>query len=205
MFAVMYPLNKSYKITTWKLIICAVVLTIAGIAGAYLMYFIEAGKFQGRSFFGAVFLPPIIMVITSAALKISSEAVLDLCAPAECIMLALLKIKCKIDGCCYGRIIHTAADETITRFPSQIVECINALTIMAVLIIMIRRGKQRGKIYPWYLIIYGVCRFVLNLLRETTPFVWILPAGNFWSIISVIAGAVWILFFNKKRSNQSMQ
>lgn len=82
----------------------------------------------------------------------------------------------------------TSAQIYYFRFPSQIVESLMGLFIAVALLRMFLRGKQEGKLYPLFLVIYGVLRFLLNLLRVTEPFVWILPAGNFWSLISIAAG-----------------
>ena len=54
-----------------------------------------------------------------------------------------------------------------------------------------------GKLYCWYMIIYGCIRFGLNLLREhpkqSERF---LPIGNIWSIVAVIIGVLWIFIIN---------
>lgn len=194
MLAVMYIGNGSspYRFKTWKLLISSVVLTFAGVLGAYLMSWLESGSFGGRSFYGAVFLPPAIMALTAVILKLPPEKLIDLTAVGECIMLAILKVQCIQDGCCGGRPVISPFSGKSFVFPSQEVELINALVIMIVLLLIINRRKNTGRIYPLYLIIYGVTRFILNLFRDTSPFVWILPAGNFWSLISVAAGFIWI-------------
>ena len=108
-------------------------------------------------------------------------------------MLALLKVQCIVDGCCYGMALRLNSEGRLVRFPSQAVECADALVLAAVLLLMIRMGKGRGRMYAWYMLLYGVCRFGLNLLRETTPFIWIQPAGNFWSLVSIAIGLAILL------------
>ena len=57
----------------------------------------------------------------------------------------------------------------------------------------------KGRLYGVYFLIYGVLRFALNFLRRgTTPFVWIIPAGHFWSLISIGLGITWILLYRSK-------
>ena len=60
--------------------------------------------------------------------------------------------------------------------------------------------KNRGTIYPWYLIIYGGVRFVLNIFREewvTTEM--IMPFGNIWSLVSIAIGVLWLLWIRKHK------
>lgn len=74
---------------------------------------------------------------------------------------------------------------------------LNAMILMGLLVYLIHNGKQRGKIYLWYLILYGGTRFVLNCFRDTEPFIWNISYGHFWSIISMIVGIV-LLCIQKK-------
>lgn len=193
MLMVTVPLARRLKLPKIRTVIFTVLLALVGLAGALLMGVAEGNAWGARSFFGALFLPLLVMPPVALLLRYPCGKMLDLCAPAECVMLALLKLKCYADGCCYGREI-TLFSRTFV-FPSQLTELAAALILMAVLIKLILSGLQEGSVYPWYMILYGVSRFFLNLLRDTTPFVWILPAGNFWSIVSLILGilALWIL------------
>ena len=191
MIAVMLVAGRWLNVKAWQSAASAVVLTAAGIAGAKLMAFIEAGSWGGRSFFGALFFAPLLMTPLALALRVSVGDMLDMCAPAECVMLALLKVQCHLEGCCYGRVQRISMTGQAIRFPSQLVECANAALIMLLLLWIIRRGRARGRVYAWYMVIYGVCRFALNWMRETAPFVWVLPAGNFWALVSLaIGGAI---------------
>ena len=85
------------------------------------------------------------------------------------------------------------------QFPSQIVELITILFIMLLLLRIERSGRAAQRLYGHYIIYYGVTRFALNWFRYgLTPFVWILPAGNFWSLVSIALGAAWILLMRRK-------
>ena len=205
MFGVMLIAGKNFHIPWWKLLLSSVVLTAAGVLGAYLMFLLENGSWGGKSFFGSIFLPPVMMLAAAKLLKIRQSELLDLCAPAECVMLALLKVDCLRSGCCAGRVIGLSAytGEPV-RFPSQIAEGVNALILMVFLILIVRQDKMSGTAYPLYMILYGVCRFFLNLLRETTPFIWILPAGNFWALVCTALGIIaWFLIQKHKKTDTS--
>lgn len=198
MLGVMLYLRKFYIVDIWKIVVSSLLLTISGLLGAKLMFWIESGKVGGVSFFGAIFLPPLSMSLVAMLLSIPVGTLLDMCAPAECIMLALLKIKCFFDGCCKGKVIYVV-DTLEIRFPSQMIEMLTVLGVFVFLLVLIRKGKYAYQIYAWYMVGYGITRFGLNLLRETEPFVWILPAGNFWALISSVIGVIWIVICKRKK------
>lgn len=199
MLIVMLYLRKFYQLNIWKTVMLSVILTISGTIGTKVLYWIENGSMGGVSFFGAIFFAPILMILVAVIMKISIGTVLDICAPAECMMLTLMKISCLTSGCCKGRIIGVIGDVSI-RFPSQIVEMIASFILMLCLVILIKKNKYHNQIYACYMIGYGVMRFTLNWFRETTEFILKLPAGNFWSIISVCCGIVIIWYMNNRKN-----
>ena len=177
------------QIRIWKFPIISILLTIAGVAGAMLMFFIESGSFGGTSFFGAILFIPVLL-LPGMLLGISFRDLMDLCAPAECLMLAFMKLDCLQSNCCLGKYLPALE----FQFPSQIVEMLTILVIMLLLLKLEHSKKHRGQLYGHYLILYGVTRFILNWFRYgLTPFVWILPAGNFWSLVAIALGLVWLL------------
>lgn len=176
------------QIQIWKFPIISLLLTIAGVAGAMLMFYIESGKFGGTSFFGAILFIPVLL-LPALLLQVRYGTLMDLCAPAECLMLAFMKLDCLMSDCCIGKYLPALE----LQFPSQIIEMLTILIIMLFLLQLEHSGNHKGKLYGYYLIFYGATRFILNWFRYgLTPFVWILPAGNFWSIVAVIAGIVWL-------------
>ena len=201
MIIVMLYCGKYYNMKIWKRIVTAIVFTLAGVLSVMIMAFIEKGTWGSRSFFGAVFFAPIFMIIYALIIHEKPSDVLDICGPSEAAMLVLMKINCSIDGCCYGYLMGVDGKGLDVRFPSQIVECIAAAFICLALIWMIYKGKNRGTIYIWYMIIYGFVRFVLNWFRATKPYIWILPAGNFWALISFVLGLI-LLFAYKHWKNR---
>lgn len=199
MFISMWIASKAYDdIPLKRVIVLSVILTGIGVLGAKTMAFIETGDWSGRSFFGAVFLVPVVMFIVAKLGHMEYGHVIDICAPAGCAMQALLKVKCKIDGCCFGRFVKIG--NTQMRFPSQIVECIAAILLMLILYFIIYSRRWKGMVYAWYMVLYGIIRFILNLYRETKPWIGPLPQGNFWSIISLLCGfSAFIYYYRKKR------
>ena len=199
MLGTMLFVRREYGVSVAKCLVFTVTLTITGVLGAKFMFYLETGRgFGGESFFGAVLFTPILMLLVAAATRTAAPVVLDLCGPAECVMLALLKVRCNIAGCCGGRLLWVTEQGQV-HFPSQIVETFVALLLMVVLLVMMKKGRQRGKIYGVYLILYGTTRFLLNTLRDTTAIVGWLAIGHIWSIVSVLVGVLWLLHSGEKK------
>ena len=197
---------KWYRMALWKITVVSVSIVITGFLGSELLFFLENGSWGGKSFFGAIFLSPLTFLFVSKFIRIPYLESLDLCATAGCLILALLKVQCMIEGCCQGIILFMDSDYVYVRFPSQVVEFVVALLLVVVLLILSRNQKNRGRIYPITLVLYGGARFVLNFLRDdwdrahnmNLP----IPIGNIWSIIAITIGIVWLIIA-KKRKNLS--
>lgn len=190
--------NRQLHLDRWKIITFSLIIVPIGLFCGKLMRLVEAGTWEGMSFYGAVLFAPVPMVLAGLMMKIRPADMLELCAPAGCVALVFMKIQCKITGCCAGKILRYQSNGRPVRFPSQIVEMICGIVLLFAIMIMIQSGKQRGYIYAWFLFLYGSSRFLLNLFRDTEPFVLGMSAGCFWSIIAVLIGGT-VLFLKRKR------
>jgi prolipoprotein diacylglyceryltransferase len=83
------------------------------------------------------------------------------------------------------------------RFPSQIAELVNALILLVILMYLSHKKENRGKIYPMYLLTYGVSRFVLNFFRDVWAETW-MPMGTLWSILAMVIGGGILVYLKKK-------
>ncbi|MBR2534311.1 MAG: prolipoprotein diacylglyceryl transferase [Erysipelotrichaceae bacterium] len=193
--------NKYYKLPKWKIVSFSLGIVPIGYFCGKLMRLVEANTWSGVSFYGAVLFAPILMVLFGLLLKIKPLDMLDMCAPAGCIALVFMKIQCKITGCCYGKILRYEPNGRPVRFPSQIVEMIFGIILLIIIMMIIQSKKEKGYVYAWFLLLYGASRFVLNLFRDTEPFVLNLSAGCFWSIISVIIGGT-VLYLKKVKEKR---
>lgn len=200
MFLSMLLRKKQFsKVAIWKMALLTVWLTITGVLGTMILAYIELGEFGGTSFYGAVFLVP-ILILPAMLMRITYKDILNLCAPAECAMLLVMRFDCLDKGCCFGRYLPALE----FQFPSQIAEMVVAITIMITLIQMHRKDRQ-VQLYPWYMILYGVCRFILQGFRYggTDPWVLGLSQGHLWSLVSMAIGTVWLLL-SRRRTSQSL-
>ncbi len=205
MCAIMLLQMKWYKIPLWKSTVSSVLLMAAGLSGAMLMYYVENGSFGGRSLFGSIFLTPIVFLPVAWILKIKYVELLDICAPNICMTLAVTKVQCMVDRCCIGRILYQNESYIYIRFPSQLVEMAVFLLLMVALLVMCKFKRFRGVVYPWFLVLYSIPRFVLSYMRElVAPFCLGLPAGAFWSVCALLLGAVWLIMIAQKKDKNRL-
>lgn len=196
---------KEYEIDRWKAWVLTVILTAVGTAGTFLMYYIENRRYGGLSFYGAVFLVPILFRVVSRLMRIPYGIIMDFCAVGECIMLALMKVHCIIGKCCLGRVLLTLSDGALIRFPSRLAEMAVAIVLFVLLFRLGMQGKKRGELYGWYILLYGTTRFILNIFREAwVTKTMLLPIGNIWSLVAIAIGSAWLLVIEKRSENKSI-
>jgi putative Holliday junction resolvase len=120
MFLSMLLRKKQFpQVAIWKMILLTLWLTITGVLGTMILAYIELGEFGGTSFYGAVFLVP-ILILPAMLMRITYKDILNLCAPAECAMLLVMRFDCLDKGCCFGRYLPALE----FQFPSQIAEMV---------------------------------------------------------------------------------
>ena len=192
--------NKQLHLPRWKIAVYSLAVVPVGFLCSKIMRLIEAGTWVGASYYGAVLFEPIILVLFGLLIHIKPAEMFDLGAPSACISLVFLKIQCIVTGCCIGRILGYESHGRPIRFPSPYVEIICGLILLGILMKMISSGKYKGYMYFWFLLLYGVSRFFLNLLRDTQPFLLGMSAGCFWSVISVCIGGAVLLLRHKRMS-----
>lgn len=193
MLLLMLLRRKRYGFTIAKSLIVSLCALVVGVLGTYIMYFLENGSFGRMSFFGAVFFFPVFLFPVARTFRVPLKHLLDYATPAGITLLVPAKLNCYISGCCGGRAIWYSPEGIPTHFPSQLAEMANALLITVLLLVIERKKKNSGLLYPVCLLSYGATRLILNEFRQqgVSNIVGI-KIGSFWSIISVVIGVVWI-------------
>ena len=180
---------KWYRIKKWKIFPITIALAMTGVVGSQIWYFVENGELGGRSFYGSIVFSPIVFLPLSKVLSIKYAEVLDFVVTCGSLALAAIKLECLNSGCCSGRWFYNSRIDALVCFPSQIVEMIAFIIISMILFFMSNKPNFRGKLFPWFLILYGGSRFFLDFMRETVPsYLFGLSAGSFWSLCSFLIG-----------------
>ena len=95
----------------------------------------------------------------------------DLVAPVVALGLFFGRLGCFFNGCCYGA--RTDAFTAVTLpghphpvHPAQLYESVGALTLFFVLsFVLAPRKRGHGEVFGWFIALYGVLRFALELVR----------------------------------------
>ncbi len=190
--------------SVWKVFPFTVLLTLAEFGGTMLLFYVENGYFAGMSYYGGILLMPISCILLAWLLHIPYRDMMDMCGASAGGMLAVMRLQCVYFGCCKGIEMTLGSGKTFA-FPSPVVELITVLILMFIILwIGKEHQKYKGKLFPIYLILYGSTRFILNWFRSgNQPFVWILPPGNFWSIVAMLIGGVWLYVMARMSAKQS--
>ena len=141
----------------------------------------------GQSFFGALFLVPILMALIGRAFRLSPSESTDYVAAPVIFILMCMRMGCMLNGCCGGILLGDF------RVPTQMLEaCFDAI-IFVILWEFEKKGNKQGKIYPIMMVLYGIIRFFLEFVRDTSKDWLGLSHGQWFSIAAVVCGMIWLI------------
>ena len=172
-------------------------LTGVGVAGALLLYYLETGAFGGVSFYGSVFLIPLVMPLIGLLFRLKPGQTMDICGPCVAIMIGCLRFSCFLTGCCGG---WTACIGSLCfKWPTQMIDSIGDFAIMIWMLQKEAKEPRSGKLYPIFMVAYSTMRFLVEFLRDT-PKDWMhLSHGQWFAIVAVLIGLSWIGLLNRSR------
>ncbi len=190
MFLCTYLRKKVYGLNIWKSAGFTVSLTIVGVAGTMLLYFLENGSWGGVSFYGSVFLIPLIMPLLGLLFHLKPGQTMDICGPCVAIMIACMRFNCFLSGCCGGW--EMCIGDLCFDWPTQAMDSMGDFAILSVLLSMEKRKPLSGILYPTFMLLYSVMRFFLEFLRDT-PKDWLrLSHGQWFALLAIVIGVAWL-------------
>ena len=82
-------------------------------------------------------------------------------------------------------------------FPSATVEMVIWAILVVLLLVVERKQKRQGTMWPLLMIWFGVIRFSVDFLRESEwerrPYFLSLSGGQFWSLVAAVIGVVFLI------------
>ncbi len=191
-----------YKLPYWKALVLALCIDGFGVAGVFLLGFIQSGfRSWSTSFMGALLFTPIFIALIGLALKVKPLHAAAFSAASICLMGACMKVGCYLAGCCGGIVLN---GELV---PVQIIEAGLCFAITIALLIIERIQKLTDMAFPIYMVLYAVMRFPIEYLRDTDKNVLGMSVGQITALVVFIIGAAiltaWILL-NKKASKKAL-
>ena len=184
----------------------ALVVIISGLLGARLFFFLFDGwseftntgvggalrKFinfpsGGLSFYGALALAiPAGLIFLRKRVK-NVWRITDISMPSIAIGLAIARIGCYLNGCCFGKpcaaslplaqefpldsipadyyLSHLGPEWPLPIYPTQLISSLNAFVLFVVLSILFNRRRFDGQLFCLFGIWYAISRFLIEFLR----------------------------------------
>lgn len=190
--------RKELKMNIPILILFSIFHTIIGVLFVVLFAFAESGfdldSFGNLSLYGGVFLMPIIYLGYALVRKVSIGRAFDIFTISLIETLFFARINCLFAGCCQGISLGNSS----FKFPSRELELLFYVLFVIIFIDKIIKDKTNGYIYPTYLVFYGIFRFIIEFFRESSNIVGVLHFGHFWSLLSLLVGASFLILFRKR-------
>ncbi|MFY9113792.1 MAG: prolipoprotein diacylglyceryl transferase [Dethiobacteria bacterium] len=156
----------------------------------------------GLSFYGAVILAIISLVLWSRWRKVHFLKLTDFLAPYLLLGYAFGRVGCYLNGCCYGK--ATAffegfpLTENLLRHPVQLYASAGALILFFAVLFLRRYKYFDGYNFTLVLLAYGLLRFITGFYREDV-IIWVgLSFAQIFSAGLAIVMA-FILWFKKRR------
>ncbi len=197
----LYQFKDRLKAKTPVLLAIAILHTGIGLVSVKVFAFLESGEAGGMSLFGGVFFMPLLYFAVSKLTKRDTADVFDIFAVCMITTLFCARINCLLGGCCLG----IKFPGTDFRIPTREME----LVFYAILFLAVRkkvcRRNYRGLIYPIYLISYGVFRFCVEWLRESTNTVGFIHLGHIWALVAVAVGSGFYYYLTKNNPTAKKQ
>jgi len=174
---------------------------------------------SGLTLLGGVVLSAAAIIIFCIVRKIDMLRLMDVLAPCFGLGIFITRIGCFLNGCCFGRpstlpwamkfpIISPAGYtfQGVAIHPAQLYSSLYGLIITGVLVFLDRKKHRDGVIVAWFLVMYGISRFLVDFVRyyeECVQFSLLsfrLTVNQGISLGMLLAGAVLLLFCAGRRS-----
>jgi len=130
-----------------------------------------------------------------------------------CIIIAHAfgRIGCFFAGCCYGKPTDSFLGVKFPKLPyevhpTQLYEAAFLFILFAVCSYLVLKKDFKHNL-SLYLIAYGVFRFLIEFLRDDDrgELVWFISPSQFWSLLMIIAGIVFIFFMRRWLKNDNFK
>jgi len=129
----------------------------------------------------------------------------DTAAPSLSLGHAIGRVGCFCAGCCYGLPVDSPfsvvypkgglglAPAGVPMLPVQLFESGSEIILALILFLLLRKNRTPGKIMGWYLVLYGIVRFLLEFLRyDYRGSFLLLSTSQFISLFMIVIGIMLI-------------
>ena len=198
---------------------------VAGFVGARLFFFLYNPEYLkpwyrifyiwegGLVWYGGVVFGALTAIYFIKKRRIPVWKFADVIAIALSVGLGFGRIGCTMAGCCYGKVCHapfaivftnphSAAPLNVPLWPTEPVSSAANFLIALILYILYRRGKVPGEVFGFYLIFYGIFRFLIEFVRATPKEILGTFSNNQIISIIMVAAGIAIVIYRRKRAEE---
>lgn len=183
--------KNTFKRKWYEIFFVTIFFMLVGAFNLKLLAVIEAlGNLKTAAnmrLYGAVFFDPIAFWIIAKLWKIKYSKMFDICAIGLVITLIFGRIDCLVTGCCKGTIIPFFASNNLT-WPIREIEIIFYTIFIGIYGRKVWNGETKGEVYPFFMISYGILRFILELFRQEATLWGSFHPAFIWSFLSCLIG-----------------
>ncbi len=136
----------------------------------------------GLTLYGGILAAIAASYIFARRKKISFPRVSDVCAPLVALGIGITRIGCFLNGCCYGipsgdapGIVFPpgcaagAAYPGTPIHPAQLYDSAAGFAVFGILLLVEKRLRGDGRLFPLFLVLYGVNRYFQDMIRTYDP------------------------------------
>ncbi len=198
-----------------------VLMVLCGLAGSYLLYFftydwkiflsspqsyleLHQGGIRGLVWYGGFIASFIPLYFYIRRKNLSFWKLADIFAPFTALGYALVRIGCFMAGCCYGIPTDSAlgvvfpAVDALSRYPTQLFSSAANFVIFSLLIWFYPRRRFSGQVAIFYLGLYPIYRFFIEIFREKEAMVGFVTQAQFISI-AILVVAFGLYFWRSRQ------
>lgn len=165
----------------------------------------------GLSFHGGLLGAVIATIVFCRWRRVRFAALADICTPGICWGYAITRVGCFLNGCCHGGPTHlpwgVRFPEIAQQFPmpvhpTQLYASAGSIGLFFILTAAWKHMHRPGQLFPLYLILYSILRFLLEYTRRgaSSEVFAPLPAltvAQFACIFIAAGGLVWFLILQR--------
>ncbi len=226
---------RKHDIDETRIIDLGIIILISSVVGSRLLYVLthfseyesdRLGIFRvwegGLVFYGGLIAGIVLGIGYLMRKKMPVLRVTDLLAPQLALGIALARVGCFLNGCCFGKASDlpwacefppdSQAGSVMagtTIHPTQVYSAIANFIIFIILRRMLHRSYRPGTVFGSLLVLYGGWRFVIDNLRHYEEHMRVgvlggsLTFNQIASIIMIVAGLLLLLRVRQKDASAS--
>ena len=206
-----------YNIGVWSIIsgiIFARVFHIIDKWSFYMEHPSQILNFEGLAVYGAVFGIVLVVVIYSLIKKLSLWTIADMVSPGALVGMAIGRVGCLINGCCFGTptdlpwaVVYTNpasyAPNGIPVHPTQVYHIIWNLMAFGFLWWLRKSLKPKGTVFLAYLAFYAAGDLLIRFFRDGEPFLFGMQQAQLIGIIILLITVPLMLYRMWKYKKQT--